>query len=243
MKALFKARVDHKRFLPKSNAFSYSGFYIKFSLEKMDELKSRFFGLNTFNFFSFYEKDHGYRDERSLYKWAQDILNVSGIKDFNGSITLQTLPRVCGYVFNPVSFWYCYGPDKLVAVICEVNNTFGESHNYVLTQNPAESVQYLKKHFHVSPFYAIEGGYYFDFRHSDKVSINYHFDNRLQLSTSICGSEIEFTDSNLIKLFLKQPFYTLLVMVLIHYQALKLFIKRITFYSKPEKEKQEVTYE
>lgn len=243
MKALFTAKIYHKRFWPKENEFSYSGLYMKFSLDEMAALKSSFFSVNKFNIFSFYEKDHGYRDGSSLYKWVQDILQKSGITNFEGSVTLQTFPRVLGYVFNPVSFWYCYNQDKLLAVICEVNNTFGESHNYVLLHGPSEKVNFLKKHFHVSPFYDVEGGYYFDFRNADKVSINYHFNNRLQLTTSISGSEIPFNDKNLVKLFFKYPFYTIFVVFLIHYQAMKLFIKKIKFYSKPEKEKDEVTYE
>lgn len=243
MKALYHASIYHKRFLPKTNEFSYPGFYIKFSLDEMDSLKSRFFGVNKFNLFSFYEKDHGYRDGSSLYQWARDILSQSGIDDFKGKIHLQTFPRVLGYVFNPVSFWFCYEEDQLKAIICEVNNTFGEAHNYVLTNGPSEKIKYLGKHFHVSPFYDVEGGYYFDFRTADRVCINYHFDERLQLTARISGTEIPFNDHSLIKLFLRYPFYTVAVMMLIHYQALKLFIKKIRFYSKPEKLKSEITYE
>lgn len=243
MKALYKATIYHKRFFPRVNEFTYSGFYIKFSLNEMAKLRSRLFGVNSFNLFSFYEKDHGRRDGSSLVIWAQDILDQAGIKNFKGEIVLHTFPRVLGYVFNPVSFWYCYDGEKLLAVICEVNNTFGESHNYVLTQDPAHNVNYLNKHFHVSPFYQVRGNYQFDFRESDAVCINYYLDNHLQLATSIAGKEIPFTDKNLFKLFFKYPFYTILIVVLIHYQALKLFLKKITFYSKPEKEKREVTYE
>ncbi len=243
MKALYHANIYHKRFLPKTNEFSYSGFYIKFSLDDIKGLKSGLFGVNSFNLFSFYEKDHGYRDGSDLYKWARDILSQSGVENFNGKIVLPTFPRVLGYVFNPVSFWFCYEQEKLVAVICEVNNTFGETHNYVLLHNPSEKINFLGKHFHVSPFYDVYGGYFFDFRRADHVSINYHFDNHLQLIAKISGQEMPFTDRNLIKLFLKYPFYTIFVVVLIHYQALRLFMKKIRFYSKPEKLKSGVTYE
>lgn len=243
MKALYKAGIYHKRFFPVENDFFYKGFYIKFSLENIENLKSTFFSVNRFNLFSFFDRDHGRRDGSSLYTWAKEILSQSGIKDFKGRIILQTFPRVLGYVFNPVSFWYCYEDDKLQAVICEVNNTFGESHNYVLKKGPAEQIAFLNKHFHVSPFYDIKGGYKFDFRIPDRVGIDYHFDNHLQLTTSIAGSEIPFTDKNLLKLFFRYPLYTMVVVGLIHYQALKLFIKKIKFYTKPEKPKTEVTYE
>lgn len=243
MKALFVASIYHKRFLPRTNEFSYSGYYIKFSLDELETLRSRVFGVNRFNLFSFYEKDHGYKDGSSLYKWAQDILEKAGATKFRGQVVLQTFPRVLGYVFNPVSFWYCYEKGELMAVICEVNNTFSESHNYVLLKNLGTQTNYLSKHFHVSPFYPIEGGYFFDFRTTSKVTIDYHIDKQLQLTTSISGKEIEFSDKNLLKLFFKYPLYTFFIVALIHYQALRLFLKKIKFYSKPEKESSEVTYE
>ncbi|MBY0413859.1 MAG: DUF1365 domain-containing protein [Bdellovibrionales bacterium] len=243
MKALFKARIYHKRFLPRVNEFIYTGYYIKFSLSEVQNLNSLFFSVNKFNLFSFFEKDHGPKDGSSLIGWASDILNKSGIKDFSGTVTLQTFPRVLGYVFNPVSFWHCYDQDKLVAVICEVNNTFGESHNYVITKDPSQKINVLNKYFHVSPFYGVEGNYEFDLRRPDHIVINYHLNAELQLSTGISGKEISFNDKNLLKLFFRYPFYTLTIVALIHYQALKLFLKRIRFYSKPEKGKSEVTYE
>lgn len=243
MKALYLAKIYHKRFLPRINKFWYSGFYIKFSLEEIEGLRTRFFGVNRFNLFSFYEKDHGYRDGTSLSLWARDILQKAKISQFNGRIELQTFPRVLGYVFNPVSFWFCYDKEELLAVICEVNNTFGESHNYVLTKDLLAEKKSLNKHFHVSPFYGIEGNYQFNFRQKNYIAINYFIGNELQLATSISGKEMMFDDKNLLKLFCRFPFYTSVVVLLIHYQALKLFMKRIKFYTKPEKEKSEVTYE
>ena len=152
MKSLFKASIYHKRFFPKSNEFRYSGFYIKFSIDRLNSLKSFLFSVNKFNLFSFYEKDHGYRDGSQLDAWVRDTLGEAGLNNFDGKIILQTFPRVLGYVFNPVSFWYCYSNDKLTAVICEVNNTFGESHSYVIKNQNNNNVT-LPKEFHVSPFY------------------------------------------------------------------------------------------
>ena len=114
MKSLFEAKIFHKRFLPKVNKFNYSGFYIKFSIENLDDLESKLFSINKFNLFSFYEKDHGYRDGSSLFLWVRDILSKAGIKNFSGRVFLQTFPRVLGYVFNPVCFWYCYSENNLV---------------------------------------------------------------------------------------------------------------------------------
>lgn len=239
MKGLYLATIYHKRFFPRVNEFTYSGHYIKFSLKQMKSLKSKFFGVNSFNLFSFYEKDHGYRNGSDLNIWVRETLNQAGIKSFDGEVILQTFPRVLGYVFNPVSFWYCYQNDFLVAIICEVNNTFGESHSYVVKKEEGQ----LPKEFHVSPFYDRLGVYQFDFKRKDSVTINYYFDQKLQLCTGIKGQELELSDFNLLKLFLRFPFFTIWVVVLIHYQALKLYLKKITFYPKPQKINKEVTYE
>jgi DUF1365 family protein len=243
MKSLFKAKIYHKRFSPSVNEFNYSGYYLKFSIEKMHELKSSIFSVNKFNLFSFYEKDHGYKDGTSLASWARDMLEKAGIKDFKGQITLQTFPRILGYVFNPVSFWYCYENNSLIAIIAEVNNTFGETHSYLLTQKPDMQIETLKKEFHVSPFYDVLGNYNFDFTNENKVIINYFFDNKLQLITSLTGEEIPWSDKNLLKLFYQYPFYTLFIVILIHYQAMKLFLKKNKFYPKPQKISRELTYE
>lgn len=243
MKKLFNANIHHKRFFPNVNEFNYTGYYIKFSLDEIHGLNSKFFSVNKFNLFSFYNSDHGKRDGSSLREWANEILKKSNILNFSGEIVLQTFPRVLGYVFNPVSFWYCYQEGKLLAIICEVNNTFGESHNYVIKNDPGNNVTSLNKIFHVSPFYDIEGSYDFDFRTENTVRINYSFNEKLQLTTGMNGQEIPFTDKNLIKLFFKFPFFTMFIVFLIHIQALKLYMKKNKFYTKPEKVKYEVTHD
>ena len=242
MKSLFKASIYHKRFFPKANEFRYSGFYIKFSIDRLQTLKSLLFSINNFNLFSFYEKDHGYRDGSPLDTWARDTLGKAGVTNFDGRIFLQTFPRVLGYVFNPVSFWYCYKQEELMAVICSVNNTFGESHSYVITNQNKKNVT-LPKEFHVSPFYDIKGDYEFDFQKNNFVKINYYFDKKLQLTTSINGENISWNDFNLFKIFVRHPFYTIFVILFIHYQAIKLFVKKNKYFPKPEKLTTNITYE
>jgi len=242
MKSLFKASIYHKRFFPRANEFRYSGFYIKFSIDRLHTLNSLLFSVNKFNLFSFYEKDHGYRDGTPINKWVRDTLEEAGIINFKGKILLQTFPRVLGYVFNPVSFWYCYNQEELSAVICEVNNTFGESHSYVITNQNKKNVT-LPKEFHVSPFYDIKGNYEFDFQKNNFVKINYYFDNKLQLITSINGENISWNDYNLFKIFVRHPFYTIFVILFIHYQAIKLFVKKNKYFPKPEKINSNITYE
>jgi len=243
MKSLFESKIFHKRFLPKINKFNYSGFYVKFSIEDLHKLESKFFSLNKFNLFSFYEKDHGYRDGSSLSLWVSETLSKAGIKNFSGKVILQAFPRVLGYVFNPVCFWYCYSGNAIVAIICEVNNTFGENHNYVIKNVTNEKIKILPKEFHVSPFYDIKGEYKFDFTKKNFVKIGYYFDGELQLNTGIMGKEIRWSDLNLLKIFLRYPFYTLIVIMLIHFQAIKLYFKRIKYFSKPIKLSKDTTYD
>ena len=243
MKSLYKAKIFHKRFLPRVNKFAYSGFYIRFSLEKTKELDSLLFSVNKFNLFSFYEKDHGYKDGSSLEIWAKDILEKAGIRHFLGNFVLQTFPRIIGYVFNPVCFWYCYDEDNLIAIICAVNNTFGESHNYVIKLEEDKTTYTLPKEFHVSPFYDINGKYKFDFSKNNNVKIDYYFDKKLQLCTGINGIEIPWNDLNLLKTFFQHPLFTVFVIILIHYQALKLFFKKNKYFSKPIKLSKDVTYD
>jgi DUF1365 family protein len=238
MKKLYKANIFHKRYHPRVNKFNYGGYYIKFSVDHIDQLRGPIFGVNSFNLFSFYESDHGYKDIRSLRQWAEDILTAGGLERPD-EIYLQTFPRILGYVFNPVSFWYCYKKGKQIAIICEVNNTFGESHNYLLNKNKMG----LPKEFHVSPFYPVEGHYEFDFSKNDMAVINYFQGSQLELVTYIKGDEVKWSLTSLIKLFISYPLYTFMVVFLIHYQALKLFFKKCKFYTKPDKGPKEITYE
>ncbi|MFM8185393.1 MAG: DUF1365 family protein, partial [Alphaproteobacteria bacterium] len=127
-KSIFFAKVFHKRLSPKINEFLYEVFYICFDISKISSLKCFFLSLNKFNIFSFYEKDHGIKDGSSIQDWAKKIFANSKAKNKIKKIFLFTHPRVLGYAFNPVSFWFGIGEDeKIYAIIAQVNNTFGEN--------------------------------------------------------------------------------------------------------------------
>ena len=242
MKWLFQSKIHHKRFLPKVNAFTYSGYYIKVDISKLEEIESKLFKINQFGLFSFYNKDHADRDGGDLRVWANKQLSYIGCEDVD-KIVLQTFPRVLGYVFNPVSFWFCYKDEELVAVINEVNNTFGQTHIYVLDQTKHQTKLSLAKEFHVSPFFDVEGYYQFDFTRENTAIINYYVDDELKLVTSITGREINWSDRKLLSLFIRFPLYTLMSVALIHYQALKLYFKKAKFYTLPKKLQRGTTYE
>ncbi len=194
-------------------------------------LPEYFFYIYKFNLFSFFNSDHGYRNGSSLWNWAQDKLTETGVSGPISEIELQTFPRILGFVFNPVSFWFCYKENKLIATIAEVNNTFGETHSYVL---PA-SIDRLEKKLQVSPFFQIEGEYSFAFSQepdSCSVTINYLKGKKLQLSSQISGEGQDWSVRNLALLWLRQPLFTFTIVLNIHIHALLLWIKKIPFYGK-----------
>ena len=129
---IVEGRIYHERLKPFNHKFFYNVFLLKFPISKIEDLKGPLFSLNRFNLFSFYFKDYLDGSARSLKEKLDDILKPQGIKT-DGKIILQTIPRILGYGFNPVSFWYIYDKaDKLSAILSEVNNTFGDRHYYLL---------------------------------------------------------------------------------------------------------------
>lgn len=239
MNKIIYSHIFHKRFIPRENQFSYRGFQVLVDVKKLAQIKG--ISLNRWSLFSLFSKDHGYRIanvdiSESYLSWVEDKLNLVGLK-ISGDIYLQTIPRIFGYAFNPVSFWYCYkgnySAGELIAIICEVNNTFHENHNYILI--PAVEGGMLRaKEFHVSPFYPRVGHYEFNFKKFNSA-IKYFIDDKLEfLAQTSCYRAEELNFINLLKTFIRLPFFNLMVVYLIHWQALKLYIKKATFYTKPE---------
>lgn len=248
--ALLNADIAHKRLIPRLNQFLYKGYYICVDIDEIEKLQSLFFAVNKFNIFSFYNRDHGLRDNTSCVLWIKKILQDENIK-IDGKIYLLTMPRILGYVFNPVSFWFCLNSqNQLQAVLAEVNNTFGESHNYLIYEKNGENLNSQKfyeanKDFYVSPFMKVEGKYKFRFVFDEKkigVWIDY-FDNenRLILNTSLVGKRFDLNDFSLLKNFITIPFLTFKVIFLIHFQALKLFFKKIKYVKRPKKPDNKIT--
>ncbi len=206
-------------------------------------------GINKFNIFSFYDKDHGKRDVSKSVDWATELLAQNDLA-YDG-IKLITMPRIFGYLFNPVSFWLCYHQKKLIAVIVEVNNTFKETHSYICHKNGDEIKDKCwfeaEKVFHVSPFYQRQGSYKLNFKldfektTKNQIIINYYDNNKLQLSTDITGINKPLSSKNLIKEFIRSPLLTFKVVYLIHWQALKIIFKRIKYVPKPPKKKTTIT--
>ncbi len=236
--------VMHKRLFPKVNQFKYKIYYLSLPLSKINQgIENKYFKTNRWGLLSFYNKDHGQRDNSAPQEWVQNILHEHDIDKADGEITLITMPRVFGYVFNPVSFWYCYDKNKaLRAVICEVNNTFGETHSYICAHEDQSEIKnddifIGKKAFHVSPFIERDGYYNFQFintEHKISVTINlFDANDRKLLLTNITGELSPLSKNNCKKAFFAYPLITFKSIFLIHWQAMKLLWKRVVYIHKP----------
>lgn len=247
---LLIADVAHARVRPARNAFHYGVYYLCFALDEMARLsESTLVSLNRFNLFSFYEKDHTGKN-MPVEHWIKAILTEWNIPQADGRVVLLTLPRLFGYVFNPVSFWFCLDKSgQLRAVLSEVCNTFGERHSYVSFHDDRrpigpDDILESKKVFHVSPFIEIKGFYRYRFAYrEDKVGvwIDHHDEDGLMLTTSLTGKRIPLTSCNLLRYFFRYPLVTLKVIGLIHYQAVKLIFKGVKYRRCPTPPSMEVS--
>lgn len=235
-------RVAHSRTRPRRNAFRYAVCYFAIPLREMTAGRKRaLFSIDRANLFSLRTRDYG--DGRTPPQlWVRRTLDGFGLAEADGEITLLTLPRILGYAFNPVSFWFCRDRDgALRAVLTEVNNTFGERHCYLCVHGDHRAIACedqleVRKVFHVSPFLEVKGEYRFHFACDAQriaVHIDLHDEDGLKLSTAMGGRPRPLTDGGLLKILLGFPLQSLKVIVLIHYQAAKLYLKGVRPYRKP----------
>ena len=232
---LLRGQVMHDRLRPRRNRFTYPVFYVRLNLAHLQECNSRWFGVDRRRLVSLRTRDYGPRDGSSLEAWMRGLLREHGIAA-DGAIWLQTFPRIAGFAFNPVSFWHCHDAQgNLRAVLAEVNNTFGDSHRYLLQIDPASGGAVCAKRLHVSPFCRIEGEYRFRFRiglRSQHTRIDYHDADGLLLKTAVGGRPVPLTDAALLHALLRQPLLCVGVVFRIHWQALRLWLKGVPFFGK-----------
>lgn len=235
--------VMHERHVAAHNRFVYPSAFLRLPLSQIDALRVPLLGIERAAAFSFRRRDHGARDGSPLLPWLHHILDAHGLRHAcDGEVVLQTMPRVLGYVFNPVSFWFCHDASgRLRVVLAEVSNTFGERHNYRVHHpdlRPIESGDELRasKIFHVSPFFPVRGEYRFRFERRPglhAVTVDLWDDGVLQLSTRLGGRAEALDGRAMRRWLLRQPFMTLGVIARIHWQALRLAVRRVRFHSKP----------
>lgn len=242
---ILDARVMHHRLKPKQNKFLYSIYYLSLPFKSLDKKGGNWLlGFNRTALLSFYAKDHGDLNQ-SLMQWIGDLLQKANVSNANmAAISLITIPRIFGYAFNPISFWIV--PDEnqnVLAVICEVNNTFGERHTYVCVHSEGKIIKpsdvlETPKIFHVSPFLEREGFYKFRFSFKENffaAFIDYiDVEKYPMLLTSVSGKMKPASVRNLLLSFIRYPVIPLKVIFLIHWQAAIIFLKGINYVPKPQ---------
>ena len=248
---IYNGTVIHKRFKPKTHFFKYSVFSLLIDLSELDYLnkKIKFFSCNKFNLVSFYEKDHGNRDGSSLVSWVKKNLEDNNIDTEKVKIKLLCYPRILGYVFNPLSVFYIYNEnEKLVSILYEVKNTFGEQHTYIFKVDSDQNLYQhnCSKKFHVSPFIEMNCKYFFRLlKPGEKISViidQYQTDEKI-LYASQDGQRVDFNTKELIKSYFKHPLMTFKIISAIHFEAFKLWAKGIRFIKKKIKIRNNITFE
>lgn len=249
---LLEGHVFHARTETAENSFSYPICNIYFSTDAAPELKSilksKYFGLLQFNPMDYLEGRETGLHER-VRSFVLEKFNFHEHKNYD-KVYLQTIPKMFGYAFNPVNFWYFYLKTGLVAVLCEVNNTFGERHYYWLNENQTTNLlgQWLQseKRFHVSPFFDVKGLYQFKFiQNEGRVEAHIKYQNsegRNLLLTWIKGNIKPLQDASLAHILARYGWMTPLVVFRIHYQAVKLLLKKVKFFSLPKAPQSSVTH-
>jgi len=236
---IYNGKVIHRRFKPKEHYFKYNVFSLLIDLDELEIIqnKIKIFSYNKFNIISFYDTDHGPRDGTSLKKWIIKNLKDIGINNENIQIKLLCYPRIFGYAFNPLSVFFIYDQNsRLISILYEVKNTFGEQHTYIFkTDDDKTIINNCSKKFHVSPFIEMECHYYFRvLKPSDKISViidQSDKDGKL-LYASQDGNARKLNEKNLLISYISHPLMTFKIIVAIHYEALKLWLKGIKFVKK-----------
>lgn len=235
---LYVGQVMHKRLRPREHRFSYSVFWMMLDLAEIEALaqKLRLFSVNKFNLLSFHARDHGDASGKDLRAQIDARLADHGVDLRGGPVRLLTMPRVLGFVFNPISIYYCHHADgRLMAMVYEVTSTFRERYFYVIpvsagNQRDGVIMQLATKALHVSPFMEMDMSYRFLGRVPAEKMVMSIMGNALDgpvIATSMSGTRKPMTERTLLGVAFTFPLSTIKVVAGIHWEALRLFLKRI----------------
>ncbi|MFN2381261.1 MAG: DUF1365 domain-containing protein [Guyparkeria sp.] len=254
--ALYQGWVMHQRFTRACYRFRYRVFSLLVDLDDLEAgfPSQRLLSHNRFNLFSVYDRDHGPRRDMPLRDWITATARARGIDIEGGQILLSAYPRVFGYQFNPITVWYCHDRQgELVAIDCEVSNTFGGHHHYFLHDHgrPLETPfrAQADKVFHVSPFLPMNMRYHFRLsRPGERLGVSIRETEvgpdggeTLTLVATHNAQRRELRDRRLLLEGLRVPLLTFKVIGLIHWQALKIWFKGGRFHKSPPPPASEVS--
>ena len=232
---LYECSVFHRRLAPKKHEFLYKVFYLLVDLEELGAIDRslRLLKVNRPGIYSLRESDHISHGGNSLRENITRYLAVNGIKEPVGRILLLTLPRVLGYVFNPISIYFCFDEAGVPLVsVAEVGNTFLEWKPY-LVPLAADGTFHSRvvKHFYVSPFSDLDLEFDFRFHLPDRdlrIAIDDYRGDHRELLSILTGKRVALSDGNLLLFSFKYPLLTLKVILGIHWHALRLWLKGLT---------------
>jgi len=248
---IYSGFVTHRRFKPKRHFFTYKTFSLLIDLCEIKNLekKIKFFSYNKFNILSFYDLDHGPRDGTSLINWVKNTLKEAKINIGRGKIKLLCYPRFFGYVFNPLSIFYCYDDNSdLKAILYEVKNTFNEQHTYVFPTSTSSNLILHKCHkkFYVSPFMEMKTFYNFRLLKPGKilsVFIKQSDHEGTLLTACQAGKRIEISTKNLFNEFITHPLMSFKIITAIHFEAFRLWVKGVKYVERKMKIKNNLSIE
>ncbi|KJC35578.1 hypothetical protein UP09_30565 [Bradyrhizobium sp. LTSP885] len=239
---LYRGSVMHRRLRPKVHRFRYRAFWMLLDLDEVPALASRFrlFSHNHFNLFALHDSDHGDGSATSLRVQAESHLARAGIDIKGGAIRLFCMPRTLGYSFNPLSVYFCYRScGQLAAIIYQVHNTFGERHAYVAPVEAGDgNIRHdCRKAFYVSPFMDMSMAYRFRLNEPGQhfaLGIGASERGQAMLSACLTASRETISDGALLRNFLTIPLVTAKVMLAIHWEALRLWLKGMGLRDRPQ---------
>ncbi len=245
MVELIRGETFHGRKGAVANSFRYSVDYVMLDVERAQG--PGLFSRNRGNLFAVHDSDHGGAPGKGRgVVWVREVLAAHGLAAER--VLLMAQPRVLGHVFNPVSFWLCYQGEALVAVISEVTNTYGDRHSYLCHREDKgpitrEDTLTATKIFYVSPFQPVEGGYRFRFDiRPERVGVWIDYSNgKGGLFTNLIGPRVPLTNGAILWAALRRPLGSRRVLALIHWQALKLALKGVSFRRRPVPPETEVS--
>ena len=247
---IFTGTVYHARHTPFFHEFTYKVYSMWVDLDDLDNnaASPRFFSFNAWNLLSLNLNDHGPRDGSKIRPWIEAAAVEKNIDITGGKIYMLCFPRVFGYVFNPLTVYFCYNKKgELTALLHQVKNTFGGQHGYLIPVQKEEIIkQTTDKIFHVSPFIQMDSTYNFKIKEPNKngfhVAIHQTIPSGKMLTATWTGTKaMDFTSKNLMKIFWSFPLQSLKVIAAIHWQALKLWLKGAKFISSPPLPEKDIT--